>query len=57
MPDRHGPRVAYKFYESLFSRRSFSLQDVSYALEDAICDLRKLGVPPIEWGVFIHVGA
>jgi hypothetical protein len=57
MSDTDGPQVAKLFYERLFAKKEISLDDIPYALDYAIGELRKRGVPPERWATFIHMGA
>jgi hypothetical protein len=57
MVDSDGPLVAKLFYEGLFARESITAGDIPYALDDAVAQLRKAGVPPERWATFVHIGA
>jgi hypothetical protein len=57
MCDTDGPQVAKLFYERLFSKPEITLEDIPYALDYAVDELRKTGVPPERWATFIHMGA
>jgi hypothetical protein len=57
MTDEDGPQVAKFFYESLFARDQISLDDIPYALDYAVTQLRRSGVPPERWATFIQMGA
>jgi hypothetical protein len=57
MRDEDGPQVAKFFYEKLFAKDQISLGDIPYALDYAVGELRRSGVPPERWVTFIHVGA
>jgi hypothetical protein len=57
MEDIDGPRVAKRFYERLFSEEVITLDAIPYALDYAVSELRKSGVPPHRWATFIHMGA
>jgi hypothetical protein len=56
MGDVDGPAVAKRFYEELMQKDTINLDDIPYALDSAICSLRKTGVPPHRWATFIHMG-
>jgi hypothetical protein len=56
MHDEDGPKVARSFYEALFRREVFDLDDVPYALDEAIHVLRMTGVPAQRWALFMHMG-
>jgi hypothetical protein len=57
MDDADGPRVAKLFYEKLFAEDIITLNAVPYALDYAVGELRKSGVPSKRWATFIHMGA
>jgi hypothetical protein len=57
MEDIDGPQVAKLFYEKLFAEDTITLDVIPYALDYAVSELRKSGVPPRRWATFIHVGA
>jgi hypothetical protein len=58
MNDADGPSVARRFYENLFAHWDvITLEAVPYALDYAVAELRKSGVPPERWATFIHMGA
>jgi hypothetical protein len=57
MDDADGPRVAKLFYERFFAKKIITLDAIPYALDYAVAELRKSGVPPHRWATFIHVGA
>jgi hypothetical protein len=57
MGDSDGPQVARLFYERLFAEDMITLDAIPYALDYAVGELRKSGVPPARWATFIHMGA
>jgi hypothetical protein len=57
MRDKDGPTIAKLFYEKLFAKKQISLDDIPYALDYAVGELRKTGASPERWATFIHVGA
>jgi hypothetical protein len=57
MNDTDGPQLAKLFYERLFSADIITLDAIPYALDHAVNELRKSGVPPERWATFIHMGA
>jgi hypothetical protein len=57
MSDEDGPFIAERFYNKLFEKGQIEVDDVSYALDHAVTELRKTGVPPERWATFIHTGA
>jgi hypothetical protein len=56
MSDQDGPNVARWFYEALFEHVQLDLDDVPYALSDAVSKLRQSGVPASRWASMVHVG-
>lgn len=57
MGDADGPGVARSVYEELLRNEALELDDIPYALDNAVRRLRVQGVPPCRWATFIHVGA
>jgi hypothetical protein len=57
MNDADGPQIAKMFYERLFIEDIITLDAIPYALDYAVSELRKSGVPPERWATFIHMGA
>jgi hypothetical protein len=57
MNDADGPHVAKMFYERLFSEEIITLDAIPYALDYAVGEFRKIGIPPERWATFIHMGA
>jgi hypothetical protein len=57
MNDVDGPLVAEMFSEKLFAEETITLDAIPYALDYAVGELRKSGVPPERWATFIHMGA
>lgn len=58
MGDEDGPLVARVVYEELLKRDTFELDDIPYALDDAVQRLREdFTIGPERWATFIHVGA
>jgi hypothetical protein len=56
MNDDDGPNVARRVYERLFREDRLQLDDVPYALDDAVHMLRDSGVPASRWALFVHMG-
>jgi hypothetical protein len=56
MHDEDGPKVAQALYETLFRGETLDLDDVPYALDEAVDLLRKSGVPAQRWALFMHMG-
>jgi hypothetical protein len=57
MHDDDGPQVAQWFYEAVLSGEVIEIDDIPYALDDAIQRLRASGASPARWATFIHIGA
>jgi hypothetical protein len=57
MTDVDGPNVASTVYGALFKEETFDLNDVPYALDDAVQMLREQRVEAQRWAVFVHMGA
>jgi hypothetical protein len=49
--------VAKSVYDYLCSQEQIKVDDVAYALDDAIQKMRSQGLPPERWAPFIHLGA
>jgi hypothetical protein len=49
--------VAKWFYEALLAKEVIGADEVAYALDHAVAELRKSGVPSHQWAPFIHMGA
>jgi hypothetical protein len=54
--DMDGPFVAGRVYEELMKKDILDTDDIAYALDAAIAQLREL-VPVHRWAPFIHMGA
>jgi hypothetical protein len=57
MSDDDGPEIAKTVYETLFAQEVIDADAVAYALDVAVQQLRKKGVPLHRWTTFVHVGA
>jgi hypothetical protein len=59
MADADGPIVASSVYDTLFKEETFDLNDVPYALDDAVRLLREQQkeMNAERWAVFVHMGA
>jgi hypothetical protein len=57
MDDADSLRVAKVFYERLFCEEIITLDAIPFALDYAVEELRKSGMPPKQWAMFIHMGA
>jgi hypothetical protein len=57
MSDYDGPRVAQWFYEYLLEEEMLKLDDIPYALDDAVRKLREEGASPSRWATYMHMGA
>jgi hypothetical protein len=56
MHDEDGPLVPQYFYNSLLERDLLDLDDVAYALDEAVQALRMTGVSAQRWALFMHMG-
>jgi hypothetical protein len=56
MDDADGPPLARRVYERLFATEQLDLDNVPYALDDAVSMLRDSGVKASRWASFIHMG-
>jgi hypothetical protein len=56
MNDEDGPDVARWFYEGLFAKEEMDLDDIAYALDEAVTNLREKGAPASQWALFIQIG-
>jgi hypothetical protein len=56
MHDEDGPTLARRFYEALFAKDALDLDDIAYALDEAVHNLRNQGVPAQRWALFMHMG-
>lgn len=58
MHDTDGPLVARVFYRELFRGEGEYIDpdNVAYALDAAVHELRRLGLPPSRWAPYIHLG-
>jgi hypothetical protein len=48
--------VAKGMYERLFEKDQLDLDDIPYALDDAVRTLRNDGVPAERWALYMHMG-
>jgi hypothetical protein len=58
MEDMDGPMIAASVYKRLFGGCSDSLQpdDIAYALDEAVQELRKSHSEPSRWATYVHFG-
>jgi hypothetical protein len=56
MHDWDGPLVAQWFYEVLLEREVIMLDDIPYALDEAVGRLRATGASVERWATFMHIG-
>jgi hypothetical protein len=54
--DADGPKVAHTVYDTLFKKDHLDLDDVPYAIDDAVQNLRSTGVESSRWALFMHMG-
>jgi hypothetical protein len=57
MQDEDGPVVAERVYAALCRNDGLDPNDIPYALDEAVQELRKLGLPVLRWAPFVHIGA
>jgi hypothetical protein len=56
MNDEDGPGVAQGVYGHLLGNEQLDLDEVPYALDAAVRELRGAGVPASRWALFVHLG-
>ena len=58
MEDVDGPIIAPIFYKELFAGdvEFFRPEDIPYALDKAVSQLRQLYPEPNRWATYIHMG-
>jgi hypothetical protein len=54
--DEDGPKVSQRFYTNLFAKDQADMDDIAYALDEAIRELRRSKVPASRWAPFMHIG-
>jgi hypothetical protein len=57
MNDMDGVLVTKALYGRLMSKDAIDVDDIAYALDSAISELRNNGVPLHRWAPYIHLGA
>jgi hypothetical protein len=57
MGDEDGPFIAEHFYKKMLNDKAIDFDAIPYALDHAVSELRKKGVPAERWATFIHMGA
>jgi len=59
MADEDGPIISKEFYKYMFRSlgNKVDFRDSAEALQRAICEMKKNGVPLKRWITFIHIGA
>jgi CHAT domain-containing protein len=57
MHDMDGPVVAEALYRDLCGREVVEMDDIAYALDSAVGELRRRGVSVERWAPFVHYGA
>jgi hypothetical protein len=55
--DEDGPFVAKEVYRQLLSKDTLELDDIPYALDQAVQKLRIATPSPGRWATYIHMGA
>jgi hypothetical protein len=56
MDDTDGLTIARRVYESLVTNACLDLDDIPYALDNAVRHLREKGAPAMRWALFVHAG-
>jgi hypothetical protein len=56
MNDEDGPKLARHLYSALFAKNYLDLDDIPYALDEAVQALRTEGMPAERWALFMHMG-
>jgi hypothetical protein len=58
MEDVDGPMIAELIYRELFQNQEGLLDpdDIPYALDAAVCELRRRHPEPSRWATYIHLG-
>jgi hypothetical protein len=56
MGDEDGPKIARGMYERLFEKDQLDLDDIPYALDDAVRTLRDSGMTAERWALYMHMG-
>jgi hypothetical protein len=55
MSDADGPEIARAVYKRLFEKDVIDLDDIAYALDEAVAELRG-NAPATRWASLVHVG-
>lgn len=56
MHDVDGPLITEWFYKALLERDVITLDDIPYALDEAVTRLRESNVSVARWATFMHIG-
>ena len=58
MNDFDGPSVSKVIYTRIFKKGAQLIDpdDIPYALDDAVQELRSQGISPSRWAPYIHIG-
>jgi hypothetical protein len=56
MDDIDGPFMAERIYKRIFHDGRLDMGVVSYAVDDAVRELRESGVPANRWATYVHFG-
>lgn len=57
MSDEDGPIVAAAVYKELCAKDTITADDIAYALDSAVGELRARNAGPDRWAPFVHIGA
>jgi hypothetical protein len=56
MDDVDGPFMAERIYKRIFKNGRLEMSAIPYAVDDAVQELRKSGVPVSRWATYVHFG-
>jgi hypothetical protein len=56
MDDIDGPFMAERIYKRIFRDGRLDMGVVSYAVDDAVRELRESGIPASRWATYVHFG-
>jgi hypothetical protein len=57
MQDIDGPFMAERVYRRICNDGQIDYSSVPWASDEAVRELREVGVPASQWATFIHMGA
>jgi hypothetical protein len=56
MDDMDGPFMAKRIYARIFKNGILNLDEVPFAVDDAVRQLRESGVAASRWATYVHFG-